>query len=121
TGGRGVPVVYDSIGADTFIGSLDCLAPLGMMVSFGAASGPVPPFTLNELVNRGSLYITRPTLFSHITQRDTLESMAANLFRMVESGKVRIEVNQRFALRDVEQAHIALESRQTTGSTILLP
>ncbi len=121
TGGRGVPVVYDSIGADTFIGSLDSLAPLGMMVSFGSASGPVPAFTLNELVNRGSLYITRPTLFSHITKRDTLEAMAANLFGMVESGKVKIEINQRYALKDVAQAHIALESRQTTGSTILLP
>ena len=121
TGGRGVPVVYDSIGADTFIGSLDSLAPLGMMVSFGSASGPVPAFSLNELVNRGSLYITRPTLFSHITQRDTLEAMAANLFGMVESGKIKIEINQRYALKDVAQAHIALESRQTTGSTILLP
>ncbi|WP_151448364.1 quinone oxidoreductase family protein [Lacisediminimonas profundi] len=121
TGGRGVPVVYDSIGADTFTGSLDCLSPLGMMVSFGSASGPVPAFTLNELANRGSLYITRPTLFSHITKRETLESMAANLFAMVESGKVKIEINQRYALKDVAQAHIDLESRKTTGSTILLP
>ncbi|MDB5797337.1 MAG: quinone oxidoreductase [Paucimonas sp.] len=121
TGGRGVPVVYDSIGADTFIGSLDCLSPLGTMVSFGSASGPVPPFSLNELASRGSLYVTRPTLFSHITKRETLESMAANLFGMVESGKVKIEINQRYALKDVAQAHIDLESRKTTGSTILLP
>ena len=121
TGGKGVPVVYDSIGADTFTGSLDCLAPLGMMVSFGSASGPVPPFSLAELANRGSLYITRPTLFSHITNRATLEAMAANLFSMVESGKIKIEINQRYALKDVAQAHIDLESRKTTGSTILIP
>jgi NADPH2:quinone reductase len=121
TGGRGVPVVYDSIGADTFTGSLDCLQPLGMMVSFGSASGPVPPFSLAELANRGSLYITRPTLFSHITKRETLESMANNLFAMVTSGKVKIEINQRYALKDVGQAHLDLEARKTTGSTILLP
>lgn len=121
TGGKGVPVVYDSIGKDTFIGSLDCLQPLGMMVSFGSASGPVPPFSLAELANRGSLYITRPTLFSHITKRETLEAMTKNLFDMVTSGKVKIEINQRYALKDVAQAHTDLESRKTTGSTILIP
>jgi len=121
TGGAGVPVVYDSIGNDTFTASLDCLAPLGMLVSFGAASGPVPPFTLQELASRGSLYVTRPTLFTHIARRDDLEQMAAELFLMVESGKIKIPVNQRYALKDVAQAHRDLEARKTTGSTILLP
>ena len=121
TGGKGVPVVYDSIGKDTFIGSLDCLSPLGTMVSYGSASGPVPPFSLNELASRGSLFVTRPTLFSYAAKRSDLEAMAADLFRMVESGKVKIEINQRYALSDVQQAHRDLEARKTTGSTILLP
>lgn len=121
TGGKGVPVVYDSIGKDTFLGSLDCLSPLGMMVSYGSASGPVPPFSVNELASRGSLFITRPTLFTYTAQRSDLEAMSADLFKMVESGKVKIEINQRYALKDVQQAHRDLESRKTTGSTILLP
>jgi len=121
TGGKGVPVVYDSIGKDTFTGSLDCLAPLGMMVSFGSASGPVPPFSLNELASRGSLFITRPTLFSYIATRSDLEVMAAELFGMVVSKKIRIDINQRYALKDVAQAHRDLEARKTTGSTILVP
>lgn len=121
TGGKGVPVVYDSIGNDTFTGSLDCLSPLGMLVSFGSASGPVPPFSLNELVSRGSLYVTRPSLFHYTAQRSDLDSMAAELFAMVESGKIKIEINQRYALKDAQQAHLDLESRKTTGSTILLP
>jgi len=121
TGGKGVPVVYDSIGKDTFIGSLDCLAPLGMMVSFGSASGPVPPFSLNELASRGSLFVTRPTLFSHTAKRHDLEDMAADLFSMVESRKIKIDINQRYALKDVAQAHRDLEARKTTGSTILVP
>jgi NADPH:quinone reductase len=121
TQGKGVPVVYDSIGKDTFIGSLDCLAPLGMMVSFGSASGPVPPFSLNELASRGSLFVTRPTLFSYTAKRDELEVMAGELFGIVESGKIRIDINQRYALADVAQAHRDLESRKTTGSTILIP
>ena len=121
TGGKGVPVVYDSIGKDTFLGSLDCLAPLGMMVSYGSASGPVPPFSVNELASRGSLFITRPTLFTYTAQRSDLEAMSADLFQMVDSGKVKIEINQRYALKDVQQAHRDLESRKTTGSTILLP
>ncbi len=121
TGGKGIPVVYDSIGKDTFLGSLDCLAPLGTMVSYGSASGPVPPFSLNELASRGSLFVTRPTLFTYAAQRSDLEAMAADLFRMVDSGKVKIEINQRYALKDVQQAHRDLESRKTTGSTILLP
>jgi NADPH2:quinone reductase len=121
TGGKGVPVVYDSIGNDTFFGSLDCLAPLGMMVSFGSASGPVPPFSLNELASRGSLFITRPSLMNYIAKREDMLAMAAELFAMVESGKVKIDINQRYALKDVAQAHIDLESRKTTGSTILIP
>ena len=121
TGGKGVPVVYDSIGKDTFIGSLDCLSPLGMMVSFGSASGPVPPFGLNELASRGSLFITRPTLFTYTSTRSNLEAMSADLFAMVESGKVKIEINQRYALKDAAQAHRDLELRKTTGSTILIP
>jgi NADPH2:quinone reductase len=121
TGGKGVPVVYDSIGKDTFIGSLDCLSPLGMMVSFGSASGPVAPFGLSELASRGSLFITRPSVFTHIAKREDLDAMAADLFDMVESGKVKIDINQRYALKDVGQAHRDLESRKTTGSTILIP
>ncbi|MDB5727504.1 MAG: quinone oxidoreductase [Noviherbaspirillum sp.] len=121
TDGRGVPVVYDSIGKDTFIGSLDCLSPLGMMVSFGSASGPVPPFSLNELASRGSLFVTRPTVFSYTATRADLEEIAADLFRMVESKKVKIDIHQRYMLKDVAQAHRDLESRKTTGSTILLP
>ncbi|MET0963706.1 MAG: quinone oxidoreductase [Noviherbaspirillum sp.] len=121
TGGKGVPVVYDSIGNDTFLGSLDCLSPLGTMVSFGSASGPVPPFSLNELASRGSLFVTRPTLFTHTAKREVLDAMAADLFDVVGSGKVKIEINQRYALKDAAQAHIELESRKTTGSSILLP
>ncbi|MFZ6759565.1 quinone oxidoreductase family protein [Undibacterium sp. Ji50W] len=121
TGGKGVPVVYDSIGKDTFINSLDCLAPLGMMVSFGNASGPVPSFSLNELASRGSLFITRPSLMSYTAKRDDLEQMAAQLFSMVESGKIKIDIRQRYALSEVAQAHRDLEARKTTGSSILIP
>lgn len=121
TGGQGVPVVYDSIGKDTFTGSLDCLSPLSMMVSFGAASGPVPAFTLNELASRGSLFITRPSIFNYTAKRNDLDIMAADLFGMVSSKKIKIEINQRYALKDVAQAHRDLESRKTTGSTILIP
>jgi NADPH2:quinone reductase len=121
TGGEGVSVVYDSIGKDTFTGSLDCLRPLGTMVSFGNASGPVPPFSLNELQSRGSLFITRPTLMTHTAKRENLEAMAKSLFGVVKSGEVRIDVKQRYNLADVAQAHIDLEARRTTGSTILIP
>ena len=121
TDGKGVPVVFDSVGKDTFIGSLDCLAPLGTMVSFGNASGPVPPFSLNELGSRGSLFITRPSLPNYIAKRADLDAAAADLFQMVESKKIKIEINQRYALKDVAQAHIDLEARKTTGSTILIP
>ena len=121
TGGKKVPVVYDSVGKDTFIRSLDCLQPRGLMVSFGNSSGAVPPFSLNELASRGSLYITRPSLGAYAASRPELEAMAADLFDMVGSGKVRIGINQRFPLAEAAQAHIALEARRTTGSTILLP
>ncbi|CAI08618.1 quinone oxidoreductase family protein [Aromatoleum aromaticum] len=121
TGGEGLPVVYDSIGKDTFMESLGCLRPLGMMVLFGAASGPVPPFDLGLLAKMGSLFITRPTLFTYSAKRPDLLAMAADLFEVVVSGKVRIEVNQRFALKDAAQAHRELEARRTTGSSILLP
>jgi NADPH2:quinone reductase len=119
TGGRGVSVVMDSVGRDTFEGSLDALAPFGMMILFGAASGPVPPFDLMGLASRGSLRITRPTLFAHIADHATCQEMAGRLFAKVTSGAVRIEIGQRFALEDVAAAHRALEARQTTGSTIL--
>nr|WP_315253428.1 quinone oxidoreductase [uncultured Duganella sp.] len=121
TGGRGVSAVYDSIGKDTFIGSLDCLQPLGTMVSFGNASGPVPPFSLTELASRGSLFITRPTLMSYTAKREDLEAMAKSLFGVVSSGEVKIDIRQRYALADVQQAHRDLEARKTTGSTILVP
>jgi NADPH2:quinone reductase len=121
TGGAGVPVVYDSIGKDTFIGSLDCLAPRGTMVSFGNSSGPVPPFALTELVSRGSLYITRPTLISYTSTRADLEATAQDLFEIVASGQVKITIGQRFPLSQAADAHRALEARKTSGSTILLP
>jgi NADPH2:quinone reductase len=121
TSGRGVRVVYDSIGKDTFMGSLECLRPMGMMVLFGAASGPVPPFDLGLLAKMGSLFITRPTLFTYIAQRSDLLAISGDLFDVVTSGKVRIEVNQTYALRDAAQAQIDLVARKTTGSTVLLP
>ncbi len=121
TGGEGVPVVYDGVGKDTFTGSLDSLRPLGMMVSFGNASGPVPPVDLLQLSSRGGLFITRPALVHYTTKRSDLEALGAELFEMVGSGKVRIEVNQRYPLAEAAQAHRDLEARRTTGSTILLP
>jgi NADPH2:quinone reductase len=121
TGSKGVPVVYDSIGKDTFTGSLDCLSPLGTMVSFGSASGPVPPFGLSELASRGSLFVTRPTLFTYTAKREDLDAMAADLFNMVTQGHIKIGINQRYPLTDVAQAHRDLEARKTTGSTILIP
>ena len=121
TGGEKVPVVYDSVGKDTFTRSLDCLQPRGLMVSFGNASGPVPPFSLNELNARGSLYITRPSLPAYAGERAALEAMAAELFEMVASGKISIPIHQRFPLAEAAEAHRALEGRKTTGKTILLP
>lgn len=121
TGGKKVSVVYDSIGKDTFYGSLDCLQPRGLMVSFGNASGPVPAFALSELASRGGLYVTRPALGNYTATRADLEMRAADLFERIGNGSVKIEINQRYALADVAQAHIDLEARRTTGSTILLP
>ena len=121
TKGEKVPVVYDSIGKDTFLQSLDCLAPLGLMVSFGSASGPVPDFSLGELASRGSLFITRPTLFSYASTRPKLEAMAADLFEMAGSGKVKIGINQTYSLAEAARAHTELEARKTTGSSILVP
>ncbi|OON60811.1 quinone oxidoreductase [Massilia sp. KIM] len=121
TGGAGVPVVYDSVGKDTFFRSLDCLRPRGLMVSFGNSSGAVEPFAPNELAKRGSLYLTRPTLGAYASTREELEAMAADLFDMVGSGKIKVEVRQTFPLAQVAEAHRALEARRTTGSTVLLP
>jgi NADPH:quinone reductase len=121
TGGAGVPVVYDSVGKDTWSASLDCLAPLGLMVSYGNASGPVAPFDLGILGAKGSLYLTRPTLPTYVAKRTDLETVANDLFAVVTSGAVKIQVNQTFPLADAAKAHIALESRQTTGSTVLIP
>jgi NADPH2:quinone reductase len=121
TGGAMVPVVYDSVGKDTWNASLDCLAPLGLMVSYGNASGPVPPFDLSVLSAKGSLYVTRPSLATYTAKRADLEKVAGELFDVVSKGIVRIEVNQSFPLKDAAAAHIALESRRTTGSTVLVP
>ncbi len=121
TGGQGVPVVYDSVGKDTFLDSLDCLRPFGMMVSFGNASGLVPPFEPLLLTQKGSLYLTRPSLMHHAARRPDLEAMAQDLFDIVLAGKVRIEIGQRYALGETAQAHRDLEARRTIGSTILLP
>lgn len=121
TNGEGVPVVYDSVGKDTFETSLKCLRPFGLLVSFGNASGPVPPVDLGLLAQHGSLYITRPTLATYIAKRPDLDSAAQELFDKVLSGTVRIDINQRYQLKDAAQAHRNLEARKTTGSSILLP
>ena len=119
TAGEKLPVVYDSVGRDTFMKSLDCLRLRGLMVSFGNASGPVEPISPLLLSQKGSLYLTRPTLFHYVATRAELEKSAGELFAMVESGKVKIEVKQRFPLEDAAEAHRKLEARKTTGSTIL--
>ena len=121
TGGKGVPVVFDAVGKDTFMGSLDCLQPRGLMVSFGNASGAVPPFDPVILSLKGSLYLTRPTAVTYFAARADLEKGSAELVDMITSGKVKIEINQRYPLRDVAQAHCDLQARKTTGSTILIP
>lgn len=121
TKGAGVPVVYDSVGKSTWPASLDCLQPLGMMVSFGNASGPIPPVEAGMLSAKGSLFFTRPTLMTYTGRRDWLEASAAALFDVVAKGIVKIEINQTYALKDAVQAHIDLEGRKTTGSTVLLP
>jgi NADPH2:quinone reductase len=121
TGGKGVPVVYDGVGQSTLMTSLDCLRPRGLLVSFGNASGPVKSLDLGLLAARGSLYVTRPTLMTYTASDEDLKETAEDLVAMVESGKVKIPVNQRYALADVVQAHRDLESRRTTGTTILVP
>ena len=121
TGGKGVPVVYDSVGKDTFPASLDCLAPRGLFVSFGNASGPIPAFNLGMLAQKGSLYATRPTLFSYAVTRDDLKRMSDELFELVLAGKIKSEARQKFPLADAAAAHRALESRATTGATVLIP
>ena len=121
TGGAGIQVVYDSIGKDSFEGSLDCLAPRGLMVSFGQSSGAVPDFNIAGLASRGSLFLTRPSVMTYTASREDLEASAAALFDVVAAGHVRIEINQTYALSDAVQAHTDLEARKTTGSTVLLP
>jgi len=121
TGGAGVPVVYDSVGKDTFAASLDCLAPLGTLVSFGQASGKIEPFDIGVLGAKGSLYLQRPSLATYTAKRGDLLRMAADLFDVVARGTVKIPINQTFPLKSAADAHRALEGRQTTGSTVLLP
>lgn len=121
TGGKMCDVVYDSVGKDTFPASLDCLRLRGMFVSFGQSSGPIPPFNMAILSQKGSLYATRPTLFQYIATRDELEASAGALFDVVKSGDVQIRVNQRYALADAAKAHADLEGRKTTGTTVLIP
>jgi NADPH:quinone reductase len=120
TGGQKVPVVYDSVGRDTFLKSLDCCAPLGLVALFGQSSGPVEPLNLGLLAAKGSLYVTRPTLFTYGAKRENLVAMAKELFEVVESGAVKITVNQTYALRDAAKAHADLEARKTTGSTVFV-
>jgi NADPH:quinone reductase len=119
TGGKGVRAVYDSVGKDTWDKSLDCLAPFGLMATFGNSSGPVPPFAPGILGVKGSLYVTRQTLFTHIATRESTQAMADDLFEAVTSGKVKIRIDQRYPLEQVQQAHRDLEARKTTGCTIL--
>ena len=119
TDGEKLPVVYDSVGRDTFLRSMDCLKPRGLMVSFGQSSGAVEPFSPNLLAQKGSLYLTRPTMFTYTTTREQLEQSAGELFEVVQGSKVKVEVQQRFALKDAAEAHRELQARRTTGSTIL--
>ena len=121
TGGKGVKVVYDSVGKDTFEKSLDCLRPFGLMASFGNASGVVPPFAPGVLGPKGSLYLTRQTLFTHMSTLEATQAMAKDLFDVVLSGAVKIKIDQRYPLTDVAQAHRDLEARKTTGCSVLLP
>jgi NADPH:quinone reductase len=121
TGGAGVPVVYDSVGKATFDGSLDCLSPLGLMVSFGNASGSVPPVDIMLLARKGSLFLTRPTVFSYIARREDLERGAGELFEMVSSGKVKVEIGRALPLAEAAEAHRAMAARETTGSLVLIP
>lgn len=121
TGGEGVAAAYDSVGKDTFIQSLDCIRPHGTMVSFGNASGPVDPVSINDLGSRGSLFLTRPAVFHFVNTPDSLRTAAGDLFAMIASGDIKIEINQTWPLAEAGAAHRALEARQTTGSTVLIP
>jgi NADPH:quinone reductase len=121
TEGKGVPVVYDAVGKDTFPASLDCLSPRGLFVSYGNSSGPVPPFDLLLLSQKGSLYVTRPSVVTYANNRTNIQAMAAELFELVLAGKIKSEARQTFPLKDAAAAHRALESRATTGATVLLP
>ncbi len=121
TGGAGVPVVYDAVGKDTFLKSLDCIRPRGLMINFGNASGPADPLNVLLLAQKGSLYVTRPTLMTYVAKREDLVACANDLFNVVKSGAVKIEINQTYPLKDAGQAHRDLEGRKTTGSTVLLP
>ncbi|MBN9071167.1 MAG: quinone oxidoreductase [Rhizobiales bacterium] len=121
TGGAKCEVVYDSVGKDTFAGSLDCLKPRGMLVNFGQSSGSVPPFNVSILSQKGSLYLTRPTLFAYVAKREDLEAASAALFDVIAKGVVQVRINQRYLLADVAHAHADLEGRKTTGTTILIP
>ncbi|HSE79736.1 MAG TPA: quinone oxidoreductase, partial [Alphaproteobacteria bacterium] len=121
TGGAGVPVVYDAVGKDTFLKSLDCIRPRGLMVNFGNASGPAEPLNVLLLAQKGSLYVTRPTLATYVAKREDLVACANDLFNVVKSGAVKLEINQTYPLNEAAQAHRDLEGRKTTGSTVLLP
>lgn len=121
TGGQGLKVVYDSVGKDTFVKSLDCLRPFGLAANFGNASGKVPPIDLGLLAAKGSLYVSRPTLFTHIATREATQQMADDLFAVVLGGAVKIRIDQRYPLADAARAHVDLEARRTTGSSVLLP
>ncbi|TNE59739.1 MAG: quinone oxidoreductase [Alphaproteobacteria bacterium] len=121
TGGKGVPVVYDSVGKSTFLGSLDSLQPRGLLVSYGNASGPVTDVNLGILAQKGSLYVTRPTLFHYIASQEDFETCTRELFEVVGSGKVKVEIGQRYKLDDVAQAHADLEGRNTIGATVIVP
>jgi NADPH2:quinone reductase len=121
TDGAGLPVVYDSVGEATFMKSLDCLAPLGMMVSYGQSSGAIAPFKIGTLAEKGSLFLTRPTLFNYVARRQDLLDSSKELFDLVAAGRLRVEIRQSYPLRDAARAHRDLESRRTTGSTLLIP
>jgi NADPH2:quinone reductase len=121
TGGKGVPVVYDSVGQTTFLKSLDCLAPLGLMVSFGQSAGPAPPLDVTTLAQKGSLFLTRPTLFTYVAAREDLLTNSAELLELVGRGVLRVDIGQTYPLKDAARAHRDLEARRTTGSTVLLP
>jgi NADPH2:quinone reductase len=121
TEGKGVDVVYDSVGKDTIEGSMACLRPFGLLVSFGQSSGKIPPFDIAKLMTHGSIYLTRPTLMDHIRERSSLQQSASRVFAAYREGAVTVDIHQRYQLRNIKQAHIDLEARTTTGSSVILP